>query len=54
MTEPKKSNAKSTVVKFSLLAVITLLLLIPLEMVKGLIKEREYTLADVKVCSKPF
>ena len=48
MTEPKKSNAKSTVVKFSLLAVITLLLLIPLEMVKGLIREREYTLADVK------
>lgn len=38
-----KSNAKRTAVKVSLVAVISLVLLIPLEMIKGVIKDRETT-----------
>ena len=38
-----KSNAKRTAVKVSLVAVISLVLLIPLEMIKGVIKDREKT-----------
>ena len=37
------SNAKRTAIKVSLVAVISLLLLIPLGMIKGVIEEREQT-----------
>ena len=37
------SNAKRTAIKISLIAVISLLLLIPLAMIKGVIKDREKT-----------
>ena len=37
------SNAKRTAIKVSLVAVISLLLLIPLVMIKGVIEDREQT-----------
>lgn len=37
------SNAKRTAIKVSLVAVISLLLLIPLAMIKGVIEDREQT-----------
>ena len=37
------SNAKRTAIKVSLVAVISLLLLIPLAMIKGVIEDREET-----------
>ena len=43
------SNAKRTVIKISLVAVISLLLLIPLAMIKGVIEDREQTKDSVTV-----
>lgn len=43
------SNAKRTAIKVSLVAVISLLLLIPLVMIKGVIEDREQTKDSVKM-----
>ena len=43
------SNAKRTAIKVSLIAVISLLLLIPLAMIKGVIEDREQTKDSVKM-----
>ena len=43
------SNSKRTVIKISLVAVISLLLLIPLAMIKGVIEDREQTKDSVTV-----
>ena len=43
------SNSKRTVIKISLVAVISLLLLIPLTMIKGVIEDREQTKDSVTV-----